>query len=78
MTDMAAERAEYWVLKVLRPEAVLVLTKEMASELECVAGELCEPVDWYPNEADACARAVHEHRRTGSVHKVVLSVPLPG
>ena len=73
-----SERAEYWVLKVLRPEAVLVLTKEMASELECVNGELCAPIDVYSNETDACARAIQEHRRTGSVHKVVLSVPLPG
>ena len=71
-----AERAEYWVLKVLAPEAVSVLTQAMISELECVGNELCEPIDWYLNEADACARAVHEHRRTGSVHKVVLSVPL--
>src|SRR6185503_9407954 len=51
------ERAEYWVLKVLPPEAVLVLTKEMASELECVNGELCAPIDVYSNETDACERS---------------------
>lgn len=67
---------EYWVLKVLPPERVKVLTAAMISELECVNGELCEPIDAYGSEAEARARALAEHRRTGAVHKVTMSVPV--
>lgn len=66
--------AEYWVLRVLPPERVKVLTPAMISELECVAGELCEPIECYRSETEARARALREHQRTGSVHKVTMVI----
>lgn len=65
---------EYWVLRVLDPEALRVLTAAMLSELECVGGELCEPIDSYRSEADARGRAIREHQRTGAVHKVTMVI----
>lgn len=62
----------YWVLKVLAPEYLQTLTPQMISELECVGGEICEPIDSYLSEVEAKARALREHRRTGSVHKVTM------
>lgn len=66
--------AEYWVLRVLDPEGLRVLTAAMMSELECVSGELCEPIDCYRSETEARARAIREHQRTGQVHKVTMVI----
>jgi len=66
--------AVYWVLKVLGPDQVRELTPAMISELECVSGELCEPIDSYPSQDAAMARALREHQRTGVVHKVTLVI----
>lgn len=64
----------YWVLKVLPPDKVAVLTPAMMSELELVGGELCEPIDSYRSEVEASTRALAEHRRTGVVHKVTMVI----
>jgi hypothetical protein len=66
--------AAYWVLKVLGPEQVRELTPAMISELECVSGELCEPIDSYSSQDAASERALREHRRTGVVHKVTFVI----
>lgn len=65
---------EWWVLRVIAPQAEL--TAMMRADLECVGGELCEPVDCYGSQEAATERAIQEHQRTGSVHKVVLSVAI--
>lgn len=64
--------AEWWVLRVIDPGAVL--TPMMVADLECVGGELCEPVERCESQDQAIESAIRGHQRTGKVHKVVLSV----
>jgi len=77
MGELADRPMQFWVLKVLGPGDLEVLTPATSSELEYVGGELCEPIDSYRSQESAMQRALAEHRRTGRVHKVVASIPLP-
>lgn len=65
---------EWWVLRVIDPQAEL--TPMMLADLECVSGELCEPIECCGSEEAAIERAMVEHQRTGKIHKVVLSLAI--
>ena len=90
MLNAPIKACEYWVMRVLAPRYAVESWKQRAEpdkvaglqaridsgELCYCGGELCEPVEMFDNQEDATIRAAKEHKRTGNVHKVVLSAEL--
>jgi hypothetical protein len=64
-------------VSAVRREQVNALADKLDSgELAVISGELCEPIDEFSDQEQAMIRAQIEHRRSGCVHKVVMSADL--
>jgi len=62
--------------KLAEVDRMAILRGIARGELFVIGSDICQPIEVYDCQERANSRAIREHQKTGTVHKIVLNAEL--